>query len=72
MLDPVYTGPDKNLPWSAFRLHGTGGTVQVLGRQTVLQSVTEFVRLRVNGLYAHKWKKIRPFQNLYKHLQTGS
>ena len=54
MLDPVYTGPDKNLPWSAFRLHGTRGNVEVLGRQTVLQYATEFVRLRVNGLYAQK------------------
>ena len=71
MLDPVYTGPDKKLPWPAFRLYGTRGTVQVLGRQKVLQSVTEFVRLRVNGLYAHK-KQIRSFKNLYKHLQTES
>ena len=43
---------DKYLQGSrAFRLHGTRGTVQVFERQTVLQSVTEFARFRLNGLH---------------------
>ena len=43
---------DKNLQGSAFRLHGTRGTVQVFEQQTVLKPVTEFVWFRVNGLSA--------------------
>ena len=39
---------DKDLSGSAFRLHGIRETVQVIERQTVLQSVTEFARFRVN------------------------
>ena len=50
---------DKDLSGSAFRLHGIRGTVQVIERQTVLESVTEFARFRVN-----EWqrKKICPFK----------
>ena len=42
---------DKNLHGCAFRLHGTRGTVQVVERQTLLQSVTRFAQFRVNGLH---------------------
>ena len=55
LFSPVYTSPDKllngkNVHGSAFRLHETRGTKQILERQTVLQSVTEFEQFRVKGV----------------------